>query len=70
MKTMYLKITVMLILSLGFMACDDEQVSPQQNEERKTDETTQVVAFKSQLDNTTFNLFSGNFKSKSNGRSF
>ncbi|MTI22929.1 hypothetical protein E1176_17995, partial [Fulvivirga sp. RKSG066] len=69
MKSLSLKITIALLFAVTIMACDDEQVQPEQNINDNSEETSQLVKLKSDLDNATFNLFGGDFKgNQNNGR--
>ncbi|MDX1629872.1 MAG: hypothetical protein R3345_14290 [Fulvivirga sp.] len=68
MKTNYLKLLVALWIASIFVACDDEQLEPKE-EVQATDNTEELVKFKTEIDNITFNRFSNGLKnSDQNGR--
>lgn len=68
MKTNYVKYVLALLIAAIFVACDDEQLEPKE-ELLATDNTEELVKFKTEIDNITFNRFSNGLKNEDlNGR--
>lgn len=66
MKTNYVKYLKLAFLAIIFVACDDEQLEPKEDMQA-TDNTEELVKFKSEIDNITFNRFSNGLKNNDQG---
>lgn len=66
MKSKLFKTMSLALLVTTFVACEDEQVKPQEDEAHP--ETKAVVTTKTKLDQVTFNMFGSTFKTNVNGR--
>ncbi len=66
MKTNYVKYLMTIMIAVVFMACDDEQLEPKE-EVVATENTGDLVKFKTEIDNITFNRFSNGLKNSDQG---